>query len=85
MLLRVILAVADNSIKKHFRQALRQTDAEVYVLKGANNVWDRAITRGGDLLLIDRLTVMDAIADGANVDPGMLSKPAVLCRPGSVP
>jgi len=78
MLLRVILAVSDDAVRRRIRQVLRQMDATVDVLKGRRNVWDRAVAKGGDVLLIDQDTVEAAIEQGVEIDPSLLTLPAVI-------
>jgi len=78
MLLRVILAVTDDPVRKRIRQILRQMDVAVDVLKGKKEVWDRAAAKGGDVLLIDQDAVEDAVARGVEIDPGLLTRPAVV-------
>ena len=78
MLLRVILAINDDVTRKRIRQILRQTDAMVEVLKGRKNVWDRAVAKGGDVLLVDQEVVEDAMEHGFKIDPSLLTVPAVV-------
>ena len=78
MLLRAILAVNDDVARKRIRQILRQIDVIVDVLKGRMNVWDRAVAKGGDVLLVDQDVVEDAIERGAEIDPSRLTIPAVV-------
>ncbi|MBC8374267.1 MAG: sigma-54-dependent Fis family transcriptional regulator [Phycisphaerae bacterium] len=78
MLLRVILAINDNVTRKRIRQILRNTDVSVDVLKGRKDVWARALTKGGDVLLIDQDAVEDAIQRGVEIDPSLLTMPAVV-------
>ena len=78
MLLRVILAVTDDAVRKRIRQILRQSDVIVDILKGRKDVWDRAVAKGGDVLLIDEEAVEDAVGRGVEINPGSLTRPAVV-------
>ena len=78
MLLRVILAVTDDAVKRRIRQILRQMDVMVEVLKGKKDVWNRAVAKGGDVLLVGQDSVEDAIERGIEIDPSLLSTPAVV-------
>jgi DNA-binding NtrC family response regulator len=78
MLPRVILAVTDDAARKRIRQILRETDTIVEVLKGRKDVWDRAIAKGADVLLIDEDAVEDAVERGVEIDPSLLTVPAVV-------
>lgn len=78
MLLRVILAVTEDAARKRIRETLRQMDVIVDVLKGGKDIWDRAVARGGDVLLVDQDVVEQAIAGGAELDAGSLTIPAVV-------
>jgi len=78
MLLRVVLALDDAGIRKRIRDILRDMDLNVEVLKGGKDVWARAIAKGGDVLLIDQDVVEEAIECGDEIDPGLLTMPAVV-------
>jgi len=78
MLLRVVLAVDDATIRKRIRHILRNMDVSVDVLKGRKNVWFRALAKGGDVLLIDQDVVEKTIEGGVEIDPSLLTMPAVV-------
>ena len=83
MLLRVILAVTDDIPKRRIREILRGMDVMVDVLKGRKDTWDRALAKGGDVLLIDEEAVEDAIRRNAPINPSLLTVPAVVAISGS--
>ena len=60
MLLRVILAVADDKPRKRLREALRRPGLDVETHKPAADLWAQAQSRSADLILVDAAAVPPA-------------------------
>ena len=78
MLLQITLAIADDSLRKRIRPLLRQADARVEVIKGKRNLWDRAYSRNGDVVIIDHASLAVALSAGAELTGDYPKAPAVI-------
>lgn len=78
MLLQVILAIADDNLRKRIRPLLRETDARVEVIKGKRNLWDRAYSRNADVIIIDHASLETVLSGGAELAGEYPKDPAVI-------
>lgn len=78
MLPRVVLAIAEERVRRPLRQVLRKLDISVAVVKGKNDMWARAVGKSGDLILIDQDSFEAAVAKGADLTQGLPVPAAVV-------
>jgi DNA-binding NtrC family response regulator len=78
MLLRIVVAIADDSSRWRARRLLRQVDAAVEVVKGKKALWDRAARTGADILLVGEGALPPRPAEAIEHMPRALERPMVV-------
>ena len=84
MLLRVVLAVADEELRKRLRTLLRTMDVVTEVVKGRADLWQRAAAKGGDLLIADEPAVAGGVERPVTDAPGEPRSPTIVAISGSI-
>ena len=78
MLLRLILAIAEAAPRRRLRQLLREHDVQVEIVKGTKKLWRRALSRGGDIILIDEASFLAASETDVPLSSGLPTPPAIV-------
>lgn len=85
MLLRVVIAVADDTLRKRLRLLLRTIpDVVMDVAKGKEELWERALAKEGDILVVDEAVACSIAGKPAATNPDSPQQPAVVAMTNSI-
>ncbi len=85
MLLRVVVAVADDALRKRLRLLLRAIpDIVIDVAKGKGELWERALAKEGDILVVDEAVAYSIAGKPAATNPDSPQQPAVVAMTNSI-